>query len=76
MPVVKLRRSHHPAQAAEVETDIRVNEGGLDTDECDVGDERRLTETEHIDRYVGQSACHRHIDQVQPRTSQPVHHVG
>ena len=76
VPMVKLRRRHDPPERAEVESDVGVYERRLNAHERDVRHERGLGEPEDVDRHIGQSTRDRHVNQVQPRTGEPVHNVG
>ena len=50
-----------------------MDERRLNADEGDIRKERCLSETEKIDRHVRQSARDRDVDEVQPRSRQPIH---
>ncbi len=75
VPVMKLRRGHHPAQQTEVESNVGMDERGLNAYERHIRDERRLCEAEHVNRHVGEPASDGDVHQMQPRSGKPVHHV-
>lgn len=76
VPVVKRRRRDHSLQRPELPSHVRVDERRLDYDDHEVKHDRTLREAEDVDWNVGQSTCHDGVNEVQPRTGEPIHPLG
>ena len=73
MPVMEVWCDDDVAQRAEANADVGMVEHGLKADDQDVGVDHLLGETEHVNWGENQRARDQKLDDVLPRTGEPVH---
>src|SRR5437870_3515141 len=73
MPVMKLWRGEEPAQRAEVEAHIRMDERCLQRDHDHVGQQRALAESQNVERKKDDGPGGNRVHQMKSRAREPVH---